>query len=287
MTVNDPHQVHIIPAHPATDGDGVALNRVFPQPGFDLMDPFLLLDHLGPMDLSPDSTAGFPEHPHRGFETITYVLDGALAHKDSAGNEDVIKAGDAQWMTAASGIVHSEYPAPDFVAKGGTFHALQIWLNLPARDKMMPPRYQALKSDQIPRVAIAGGAATATVLGGRLYDVIGPAACLTPVTIAILEVEPGASLLLPIEDGWQCGLYLFDGDATLDGIDHDWQAGEMVALGVGFDFIPLNAGDQGAKLLLMSGAPLNESVARAGPFVMNTNEELQQAFDDYRAGRLG
>lgn len=287
MTVNDPHQVHVIPAHPATDGDGVALNRVFPQTGFEMMDPFLLLDHLGPMDIPAGATTGFPAHPHRGFETITYVFEGALAHKDSAGHEDVIAPGDAQWMTAAGGIVHSEFPAPDFVKTGGRFHAVQIWLNLPARDKMMPPRYQALKAESLPRMAIAGGAATATVLGGKLYDVVGPADRLTPVTIAIVEVEPNASLLLPIEEGWQCGLYLIDGKATLDGIDHDWQPGEMLALGVGFDFIPLTTGDEGARLLLMAGAPLNESVARAGPFVMNTNEELEQAFADYRAGRMG
>lgn len=286
-----PSRAAIVQAQDVNEGNGIVVGRVFPQDGFRFMDPFLLLDHLGPAEVPKGSTTGFPPHPHRGFETITYVLEGELAHKDSEGHEDVIEAGDAQWMTAAGGIIHSEFPGPKLREAGGTMHAVQIWLNLAAMNKMARPRYQALKKEQIPRVELPGGAGTATIIGGKMFDERGPAERLTPATIAVLEIEPDGALLLPIKADWNTALYVIDGQLAVQGLEHQLIARQMLALGHegghGQDHLPIVAGPEGATLLFLSGSPLDEPVVSAGPFVMNTEDEIEQAFADYKAGTLG
>lgn len=284
----DPSRVALVQGQQVTEGNGINVRRIFPQNGFEILDPFLLLDHLGPAPVpAGDGSKGFPDHPHRGFETVTYVLKGELAHKDSAGHADVIGPGDAQWMTAGGGIVHSEFPGPALVESGGDLHAVQIWVNLAARNKMVPPRYQALKHTQIPRIELPGEAGTATIIGGSLLGEHGPAERLTPVTIAMLEFENDGACLLPLEDQWNTGLYVVDGALAVEGLDHQLITGQMLALGHGHANLALAAGPAGATVLLLTGAPIDESVARAGPFVMNTTAELEQAFDDYRSGKMG
>jgi quercetin 2,3-dioxygenase len=266
---------------PATDGAGVPMTRFSLTPALDLVDPFLMLDEFGSDD--PASwIAGFPDHPHRGFETVTVMLDGRVRHADSVGNAGVIEAGDVQWMTAGRGIIHSEMPE----RAEGRLRGFQLWVNLPGRLKMTNPRYQDVPSARIASATPEG--ATVRVIAGEGFGVAGAASTLTPVRLLDVSLAADAAFRVDVPDGHSSFAYVYEGTAS--GTDG---AGKAVALDKGmlavFDgegAVGLKAGAAGAKLLFADGERINEPVARYGPFVMNTRDELAKAFDDYQNGRL-
>lgn len=279
---------------PTSDGAGVKLTRVIGQPQLPDLDPFLLLDEFG-TDNPGDYIAGFPEHPHRGFETVTYMLDGRMRHRDNHGHEGVLVPGSVQWMTAGRGIVHSEMPEQ----QAGRMRGFQLWINLPARDKMTAPKYQEFGPEQIP-VATPGAGVRVRVIAGRVGDVQGPIA--QPATDPIyldVELAAGARFSQALPPGHAAFLYVFEGSvrAVRSGADatlvqtHDLAvlgAGDRIELegGAGPDSHGGTADAAPSRVILVAGRPLREPVARHGPFVMNTREELLRAFQDYQGGRF-
>ncbi|CAN0390544.1 unnamed protein product [Phaeothamnion confervicola] len=265
----------------ATDGAGVKLKRVIGSHALDMLDPFLMLDEFGSDD--PESwIAGFPEHPHRGFETVTIMLDGRVKHADSVGNQGVIEAGDVQWMTAGSGIIHSEMPE----RAEGRLRGFQLWLNLPGKLKMIAPRYQDVRAARIASASPAGS--SVRVIAGEAFGVKGAADTLTRVRLLDVAIDAGATFEIDVSDEHVCFAYAYEG--SLRAIDRqgspaDVASGSLAVLSGGGG-VRLEAGASGAKLLFADGLPLREPVARYGPFVMNTREELQQAFEDYSRGEL-
>lgn len=266
---------------PATDGAGVKLKRVIGSPALDMVDPFLMLDEFGSDD--PESwIAGFPEHPHRGFETVTIMLDGRVKHADSVGNQGVIEAGDVQWMTAGSGIIHSEMPE----RAEGRLRGFQLWVNLPGKLKMIAPRYQDVRAERI--TAATGNGATARVIAGEAFGVKGAADTLMPVRLLDVKVDANAAFEIDVPDEHACFIYVYEGDVRVtdrSGNPVDVVSGTLALL-VGNDGVRLEAGESGAKLLFADGKPIREPIARYGPFVMNTREEVQKAFEDYSRGEL-
>jgi len=265
-----------------SDGAGVKLTRVIGGPALPDLDPFLLLDEFG-TDQAEDYIAGFPSHPHRGFETVTYMLDGRMRHKDNHGNEGLLVPGSVQWMTAGRGLVHSEMPEQE----EGRMRGFQLWVNLPAKDKMVDPRYQEFDAAKIPGVQPTAGVAV-KVIAGEVGGVRGPIAqpATDPVYLDI-TLDAGAAWEYALPEGQNSFAYVFEGDAMLgDGEDARALAThEMGVLGGG-DVVKLQAGATGARLILVSGRPLREPIARHGPFVMNTRQELMQAFVDFQEGRF-
>lgn len=267
---------------PASDGAGVKLTRVIGSPELDLLDPFLLLDEFG-TDRPEDYLAGFPEHPHRGFETVTYMLDGRMRHKDNHGNEGVLVPGGVQWMTAGRGLVHSEMPEQE----SGRMRGFQLWVNLPARDKMTAPRYQEFAPDRIPVARPAEGVEV-KVIAGRVGDASGPIdqPATDPVYLDI-GLQPGVAWEYALPDGHAAFAYVFEGEAAIGhGGDARQVPAQSLAVLGGGETVGLRAGDAGARLILVAGRPLREPVARHGPFVMNTRQELMQAFVDFQEGRF-
>lgn len=267
---------------PASDGAGVKLTRVIGGGELPDLDPFLLLDEFG-TDKAEDYLAGFPDHPHRGFETVTYMLDGRIRHRDNHGNEGLLVSGGVQWMTAGRGVVHSEMPEQE----EGRMRGFQLWVNLPAKDKMTDPRYQEFPPEQLPVVAPADGV-TVKLIAGEVDGTRGPISqpATDPVYLDI-ELAPGAQWLHALPEGHNAFAYAFEGALTLgEGEDaRPLAAQEMAVLGGG-DMLRLQAGDAGARLILVAGRPLREPVARYGPFVMNTKQEIMQAFVDFQEGRF-
>lgn len=257
----------------------MVVHRTFPGTSLDMVDPFLLLDELGPAEFGPGEAPGFPDHPHRGFETVTYMLDGVMEHRDSAGHRGTLGPGDVQWMTAGAGIVHSEMPD----SRGGRLHGFQLWVNLPAADKMTKPRYQELASADIPEWSDAG--ATVKVLAGKAGDVDGKIETHLPITYLHVRLDPDAAFSQPVPADLNAFVYLGEGSATISGERVDAKA--TVLLADDGDTVTVEAGSAGADLLLIAGRPLEEPVARYGPFVMNTRAQLAEAVDDYRSGRMG
>ncbi len=266
---------------PASDGAGVKLTRVIGQPRLPDLDPFLLLDEFG-TDKAEDYIAGFPEHPHRGFETVTYMLDGRMRHKDNHGHEGVLEPGAVQWMTAGRGIVHSEMPEQT----EGRMRGFQLWMNLPAKDKMTPPNYQEFGGDRLPVVDRPG--VSVKVIAGSLEGTVGPVKqpATDPVYMDI-RLDAGVDFVLPITAGHSAFVYVYEGAvcvgtgreaATID-------AQELGVLGDGTE-VRLNGRAPRSRAILVAGRPLKEPVARYGPFVMNTREELHQAFADFQAGKF-
>ena len=279
---------NVVPAVATYEGAGFLVHRPFPSPSLDHLDPFLLLDEMGPSDLGPGEAKGAPDHPHRGFETVTYLLSGAMQHKDSQGNRGQLRPGDVQWMTAGSGVVHSEMPEPSFQAKGGRMHGFQLWVNLPARDKMTKPRYQEIPATEIPIAKSEDGKVTARVIAG---EALGQGAVIetrTPIFYLDCELAPGASLEQPAPPEYNVFAYVVGGEGAFGSNRRSARAHDMVQFAADGEAVRIEA-EPGSPLrvLLIGGVPLNEPVARYGPFVMNTRSELVQAFEDYQAGRLG
>ena len=276
----------VFSAASAQDGDGVDLRRAFP--GTDLMelDPFLLLDHLGPTPLGPGEARGFPPHPHRGFETVTYLLDGEMQHRDSWGNHGTIRPGDVQWMTAGSGLVHSELPGETLIRDGGTLHGFQLWVNLPKKDKMTSPRYQDTPSARIPVVHNPEATVSAKVIAGETMGGKGVMDTRIPILFLHLTLEPGSRFEQAIPKTSNAFAYVIEGMGRFDKTEA--REHQMVLFGRGGDGVQIaNSGACRLSLLLLAGEPIGQPVARYGPFVMNSKEELVQAVDDYEAGRMG
>ena len=279
----------LVTAHRQTEGGGFVVRRPVPTHGLDLVDPFLLIDEMGPVVYAPGEAVGAPDHPHRGFETVTYVLQGDVVHKDSAGNTGRIGPGDIQWMTAGAGVVHSEMPSEQLRRTGGPMHGFQIWVNLPAKDKMSPPRYQDLRGTELPRVTTDDGLADVVIVAGEALGHAGKAATHTPIQYLDWTLRPGARVQVDVPADHNALVYVFEGEATVAGRPvADGQCavlgeGDHVVIGAPTDADP----NQPARALLLSGAPIDEPVARYGPFVMNTFGEIRQAMADYQAGRMG
>jgi redox-sensitive bicupin YhaK (pirin superfamily) len=267
---------------PTSDGAGVKLTRVIGQPALPDLDPFLMLDEFG-TDNPGDYIAGFPAHPHRGFETVTYMLDGRMRHKDNHGHEGVLVPGAVQWMTAGRGIVHSEMPEQ----QRGRMRGFQLWLNLPAHAKMIEPAYQEFGPEHIPLASPARGVHV-KVIAGRVGEVTGPVVQpATDPTYLDIELEPRASLVHALPPGHSAFVYVFEGELTVG-----FGAGAvrlaqhtLAVLGAGAE-VRLQTAELAARAILVAGRPLHEPVARYGPFVMNTQEQLRQAIEDYRNGRF-
>lgn len=264
---------------PTSDGAGVKLTRVIGQRALEMLDPFLLLDEFG-SDAATDYLAGFPDHPHRGFETVTYMLDGRMRHRDNAGNEGLLESGSVQWMTAGRGIVHSEMPEQDH----GLMRGFQLWVNLPAADKMTAPRYQDIAPQQIPGVDPAPGVHV-RVVAGEFNGERGPVSGVATEPVYLdVTLAPGAHVEIPLPQGHNAFAYVFEGD----GVRVDSEALSRSELGVlsHGDTLRLSVGDSAARVLVVAGKPLNEPVAKYGPFVMNTPEQIVQAMQDYQAGKF-
>ncbi len=267
----------VLTGRPATDGAGVRMTRVIATPELDHFDPFLLLDEFRSDD-ADDYIAGFPDHPHRGFETVTYMLAGAMQHGDNQGNTGLLGPGSVQWMTAGRGIVHSEMPQQE----DGLMWGFQLWVNLPASDKMIDPRYQDIPADDVPEVALDGGV-SAKIIAGELAGVTGPVSGVaTDPRYFDVRIPAGGTVSLPIPEGHNAFVYVYEGTVTVGG--DDVGRGHIALLDDG-DAVSVAASED-AKLLLIAGRPLNEPVARYGPFVMNTDDEIRQAVMDYQSGRF-
>jgi len=249
--------------------------------------PFLLLDYAGPTEFpATERPRGVGEHPHRGFETVTIVYQGKVAHRDSGGNAGVVGPGEVQWMTAASGVVHEEYQEQEFARTGGALEMVQLWVNLPKARKMAPPAYQTLLSEQIPAVQLGGGAGFARIIAGEWEGEKGPARTFTPVHLYDLRLREGGTADLRLPSGGNTLLFLLRGSVTLNGA-HKWEGEAAIAqLGREGDDVSI-AVHEDSLLLVLSGAPIEEPIAAYGPFVMNTQQELLQAMEDYRAGKMG
>jgi redox-sensitive bicupin YhaK (pirin superfamily) len=268
------------------DGDGMELRRAFPGAALMDSDPFLLLDEMGPMEFAPGDPRGFPPHPHRGFETVTYLLAGEMQHRDSWGNRGILRPGDVQWMTAGSGLVHSEMPGKDLVRDGGRLHGFQLWVNLPRQDKMIAPRYQDTSSERIPVARNPEGTVSAKVIAGEAMGVAGVIETRIPILYLHLTIAPGASYAQPVPAGENAFAYVIAGEAAFGATPA--KSGQFAVFDRGGQAVDIvNPGASALELLLIAGQPIGEPVVRYGPFVMNSKEEVAKAVEDYRDGRMG
>jgi quercetin 2,3-dioxygenase len=267
-------------------GDGFPVRNLFPSNDLDReVSPFLMLDYAGPQYFTPtEHPRGVGEHPHRGFETVTLVYEGKVAHRDSAGNAGVIGAGDVQWMTAASGVVHEEFHEQEWAKEGGTFRAVQLWVNLPRAHKMTAPRYQTIMDGDIPAVELAGGTGRLRIIAGAYQGHQGPARTVTPVELYDVQLQARARVALSLVPGHNAAMLLLEGRATVNG--REMGEADLAVLTREGSQVTIEAFDQ-ARLLIMGGEPIEEPIARYGPFVMNTKAELIQAVQDYQGGRMG
>jgi quercetin 2,3-dioxygenase len=275
--------VHHVTAHQQREGGGFLVRRPFPTQGLDFVDPLLMLDEMGPVTYGPGEAVGAPDHPHRGFETVTYILEGEGAHADSAGNSGVIGPGDVQWMTAGDGVVHREMPSRQLQEHGGTMHGFQLWVNLPRTHKRMAPRYQDLRAADIPEATSPDGRVRLRVIAGEALGVSAPTRTVTPVTYLHARLDAGAALDLPVSSDHNLAVYVFEGSVEVGGTGVG--RGQLVVLGPG-DTLRLTT-DAPAQALVLGGQPLNEPVAWGGPFVMNTRGEVRQAYRDFQDGHMG
>jgi len=271
----------IVPTHTVLEGGGFKVRR--PAAMGRLMSPFLLLDEMGPVDYGPGEAIGAPSHPHRGFETVTYLLDGGMRHEDSAGNSGDLNPGDVQWMTAGRGVIHSELPQESILQNGGRMHGFQIWVNLPARDKMMPPRYQDIPAKDIPEATNEDGSVWAKIVAGEALGTSAIIDTVIPITYIHMKMEAGSTYIHQCDSEHNVMVYTFGGSVDIEGRSlHD---GGLGLLEKGNEVV-LNAEEDGAEFLILGGPELNEPIARYGPFVMNTREEIYQAIEDYNNGTL-
>jgi len=272
------------------EGGGFLVRRPFPKPAFSEFDPFLLLDEMGPMDVAPGEAKGAPDHPHRGFETVTYLLSGEMEHKDSRGHAGRLRPGDVQWMTAGAGVVHSEMPSREFQRTGGRMHGFQLWVNLPRAEKMSKPRYQEIPRERIPKATSVDGLVTVNVIAGEALGQKAVIETHTPIIYLHYQLNPGGVVNQPLPTDFNVFAYVVDGEG-LFGQERERAAdGQMVLFAHDGGEVRIE-NPAGAKrkleVLVIGGVPLNEPIARYGPFVMNTTQEIQQAFEDYRLGRMG
>lgn len=269
------------------EGEGFPVRRAFA--GVDLadLDPFIHMDQMGEVDYAPGEPRGTDWHPHRGFETVTYMLDGTFQHQDSHGGGGVITDGATQWMTAGRGILHIETPPEELVVSGGLFHGVQLWVNLPSASKMAPPRYQNLEAGEVALVTSPDGGALVRLVAGEVGGHAGPGSTHTPITVAHATVSPGARVVLPWRRDFNALAYVLAGGGTVGGERVPVGLGQLAVFGAG-DTVTLTASASAPlDVLLLGGRPIREPVAAYGPFVMNTKAELIQAVEDFQAGRLG
>jgi len=274
------------------EGEGFPVRRAFAGVDVADLDPFIHMDQMGEIDYGPGEPKGTPWHPHRGFETVTYMMEGTFLHQDSIGGGGVIQDGATQWMTAGAGILHIERPPDALIDSGGLFHGIQLWVNLPAKLKMTPPRYQDIGSNAVALLTNDQGDAIIRVIAGSLGDHAGPGSTHTAITLVHVSLMPGGQLVLPWNPQFNALSYVLAGSGTVGAERHAITSGQLAVHRDG-DVLVLSADEtqdsrtQAFEVLLLGGEPIREPVAAYGPFVMNTRAELQQAFDDYQAGRLG
>jgi redox-sensitive bicupin YhaK (pirin superfamily) len=284
--------VSVTTAPSGLEGEGFPVRRAFAGVSLTDLDPFVHMDQMGAVEYAPGEPKGTPWHPHRGFETVTYMIDGVFQHQDSIGGGGVIGGGDTQWMTAGAGILHIERPPDDLVASGGLFHGIQLWVNLPAADKLVPPRYQDIEGSHVAMAAAGDGGALVRVIAGRIGAVHGPGVTHTPVTLAHVTVQPDTLVRLPWDPAHNALVYVLAGAGTVGAEGRPVVGGQLAVLGAG-DTVVLRASravssaEPTFEVLLLGGRPIGEPVVAYGPFVMNTRQQIAEAFEDYQAGRLG
>jgi redox-sensitive bicupin YhaK (pirin superfamily) len=274
------------------EGEGFPVRRAFAGVDLAVLDPFVHLDQMGEVDYAPGEPKGTPWHPHRGFETVTYMIDGVFDHQDSQGGGGTITNGDTQWMTAGSGLLHIEAPPEWLVVKGGLFHGVQLWVNLPREEKWVAPRYQDLRSSELGLTTTADAGALLRVIAGDIGGQKGPGATHTPMAMLHASLAPGARLDVPWEVEFNALVYVLSGDGQVGAEGRPIHSGQLAVLGAG-DFVTVTAAEKQEsrhpmmEVLVLGGRPIRQPVAWAGPFVMNTRAEVLQAFEDFEKGRLG
>ena len=274
------------------EGEGFPVRRAFAGVALEDLDPFIHLDQMGEVEYAPGEAKGTPWHPHRGFETVTYMIDGIFEHADSNGGGGVITNGDTQWMTAGSGILHIEKPPEHLVRSGGLFHGFQLWVNLPAAQKWAPPRYQDIRASEVSLLSSPDGGSLIRVIAGEIAGYAGPGTTYSPMTLVHGTLSPGARLSLPWRPDYNALVYVMNGDGTIGTDGRPVGMGQLAVLGTGDAITVAAERHQESRsptmdVLILGGLPIRESVAWLGPFVMNTREEVLQAVADYQAGRLG
>lgn len=264
------------------------VNRTLPFNGRMVIDPFLMIDHFGPIHVKPGKGVGVPPHPHRGFEPVTFMFEGHLEHRDSLGNVDRLDSGGIQWMTSGKGIIHAEDIAKNYTGNGGIMHGVQLWVNLPKKDKMTDPGYQNITRESIPRIELGKQGSFAQIVAGKAFDSSGPASTFSPIKALMLELEPGLPFELEVPVHFNAFVQVLDGAIEVDG--KTAKKGQLAFFendGRSIYFKTPEGLDKRTHLLLLAGEPINEPVYMYGPFVMNSREEINQAYEDYRTGKMG
>ena len=284
--------VSVTSAPRGLEGEGFPVRRAFAGVDLTALDPFVHMDQMGEVEYAPGEPKGTPWHPHRGFETVTYMIDGTFQHQDSTGGGGLITNGATQWMTAGAGILHIERPPEEMIASGGLFHGIQLWVNLPAAKKWVQPRYQDIGAQRVTLLTSADGTSLVRVIAGDVAGESGPGVTHTAMAMVHATLTPGAVLELPWPAGFNALVYILSGRGSVGEGQAEVRAGQLAVLGSG-DFVTLAAAQRqesrapALDVLILGGQPIREPVAAYGPFVMNRQDELAQAFEDYRAGRLG
>jgi len=290
-TGNRDRSVELITSSAETaEGDGFIVHRSFPSRSIRYLDPFLLLDEMGPLDLLPHERKGFPDHPHRGFVTVTYMLEGRFEHKDSQGNSGKLGPGDVQWMTAGSGLVHSEMPEKEFAKSGGILHGFQLWINLPKTDKWIKPDYQDVPSRKIPVAKTPDGKVSVKVIAGNSLDAKAVINTLTPITYLHFTLQPGAKIVQPVPKSYNAFAYVINGKGLFGKDRIIAEERKLIVFKNDGDYISIRVSENAGlslEVLLIAGMPINEPIVQYGPFVMNTQEEIDNTLEDYRNGRIG
>ncbi|MEZ0339138.1 pirin family protein [Mycobacterium sp. pV006] len=274
------------------EGEGFPVVRAFAGVSARDLDPFIHMDQMGEVDYEPGEPRGTNWHPHRGFETVTYIIDGRFAHQDSHGGGGLITDGATQWMTAGSGILHIETPPAELVESGGLFHGIQLWVNLPKKDKFAAPRYQSIEGERVALLSSTDGGALVRVIAGEIDGRGGPGATYTPITLAHATIQPGALLNLPWDRDFNALVYVLSGRGSVGPVAHPIHQGQLAVLGPG-DRISVaaertqDANRPALEVLLLGGLPIREPVFQYGPFVMNSKSEIIEAVEDFEAGRFG
>jgi quercetin 2,3-dioxygenase len=274
------------------EGEGFPVNRAFAGIRSQYLDPFIMMDQMGEVDYAAGEPKGTPWHPHRGFETVTYIIDGTFIHQDSHGGGGVITDGDTQWMTAGSGLLHIETPPESLVATGGLFHGIQLWVNLPAAKKWSPPRYQDIRGGQVGLASTQDGGALVRVIAGSVDGVEGPGVTHTPITLTHLSITPGARVELPWRPDFNALVYVLNGRGTVGSEKRPVHSAQAAVLGAGDSIVLAADTKQDSRhpnmdVIVLGGLPIGEPVVHYGPFVMNTEDEIRQALADFRAGKMG